>query len=708
MKAMKKSLLFNMAALVTMGAILIGCSKEDNLQLQEEKNIVKLSVTVGFNETKGTKALDVDLVNKTAAKTFAPGDCIAVFYKKGADTKIAYSEPLTSGGTSATFTISLDTPSDNSDIRIVYPSAMANGEIATDAEINDANTIDFSKLDNQNGTLASLGSNLDLCTFDGNLSGTALPTTALLINRLAICAFTLMDNNGTTDSKTDDVDITGTITGMTISDGTNNYVVTRSPSAGPIYVAMRPITTATSLVLTATDGDKHYTKVTSSRTYAANTFYQFTSRVISLTGFDLKDGSFNQNKDAYIYQTDAATETTANTITIAEGKTVIIDGVNIVAGDANAISCSGSATIVVSGTNIVKNASGGTYGRAIIKAGPSGTELRFIGGGKLTASSNYTSAHEGAIIGSDKNTNCGNIVIEGCEIEANGPSGQELQGAAIGAGKAQSGNSECGNISIVGAKVTVNSTSGAGIGSGGCYTNGKHSHCGNIEIQDSEVTATALAGAAIGSGYASNGATQCGTILISGSSSSVEATSKKSGAAIGSGSTYGSTGQSVVGIITIEGGTVTAICDYTSNNGGAGIGSGVKATCSGIVINGGSVTSTGGKFAAGIGSTYRGTCTSIEISGGNVDATGGPGAAAIGAGCASGSYTSTCGSITISSSVTQVKATKGTEAQHSIGLGKEKCSCGTVTIGGTVYWDGSEYKNGGADYLTTSPLVYTP
>ena len=33
-------------------------------------------------------------------------------------------------------------------------------------------------------------------------------------------------------------------------------------------------------------------------------------------------------------------------------------------------------------------------------------------------------------------------------------------------------------------------------------------------------------------------------------------------------------------------------------------------------------------------------------------------------------------------------------------------TCGTVTIGGTEYYDGSAYENEGATYLATSPLVY--
>ena len=34
-------------------------------------------------------------------------------------------------------------------------------------------------------------------------------------------------------------------------------------------------------------------------------------------------------------------------------------------------------------------------------------------------------------------------------------------------------------------------------------------------------------------------------------------------------------------------------------------------------------------------------------------------------------------------------------------------SCGTITIGGTVYYNGDSFQNGGDTYLATSPLVYS-
>ena len=95
--------------------------------------------------------------------------------------------------------------------------------------------------------------------------------------------------------------------------------------------------------------------------------------------------------------------------------------------------------------------------------------------------------------------------------------------------------------------------------------------------------------------------------------------------------------------LTISGsGTLTA----SNNNGyGAGIGGGNNIPCGNIVMEGGTIQATGGKWAAGIGSGNNGSC----------------------------------GNITIKNTVTSVTATKGAEAPNSIGAGSNG-SCGTVTI----------------------------
>jgi len=149
------------------------------------------------------------------------------------------------------------------------------------------------------------------------------------------------------------------------------------------------------------------------------------------------------------------------------------------------------------------------------------------------------------------------------------------------------------------------------------------------------------------------------------------------------------------GDIDIQGGVITA----TGGNQAAGIGNGFQATCGNISITGGDITATGGDKAAGIGSGEDGDCGNITITGGTVTATGGYSAAGIGSG-----YDGNCGNITIASTVTKVTAKKGKDAPFSIGW----CcgSCGTVTIGGTKYWENNEPVGDGDTYLAHATIVY--
>ena len=232
-------------------------------------------------------------------------------------------------------------------------------------------------------------------------------------------------------------------------------------------------------------------------------------------------------------------------------------------------------------------------------------------------------------------------------------------------------------LTIDGTGSLVASSRGDGCGIGG----GKDINAGNIIINGGTITAYGGAGnAGIGSGWSTGtGGVSCGDITIRGGNVTAISTS---GAGIGSGT------KSSCGYITISGGTVTA----TSNNNGAGIGSGNNnSSCEDITISGGTVTATGNS-GAGIGSGHSSTCEDIIISGGTVTATGGYSSPGIGSG-----FKSSCGYITITTGVTSVTATKGNYSPNSIGKGEGiNNTCGTVTIGGVV----------GA--ITQSPYTYQP
>ena len=278
---MEKTMRFlSIAALVLVGAVMTGCSSEDNFtaqpqqQVADKGNVVTVTATVGLGEQAGTRKLTID--GSKGVKTFAVGDKIAVVYQNTsgtmvkAETAALIATDITSGGKSAKITVTMTNPKASGTVKYIYPAEMA-GE--TD--------VDYTKLNTQDGTLASLAANLDLAVYDGTLTSEAkLPASATLENKLAILAVTLK-NSGSSD-------ITSTITGMTLGDGTNTYSVTREAAAGPIYVAIQP-TTSASISITATDGSKNYAKSLTGKDYAANNGYSVSWTVkqqysITLTG----------------------------------------------------------------------------------------------------------------------------------------------------------------------------------------------------------------------------------------------------------------------------------------------------------------------------------------------------------------------------------------------------------------------------------------
>lgn len=296
---MKKTFQFlSMAALLVVGAIMTGCSNEDNIdnpqQSANNDNVVTLTATVSLDGGAQTRAI----TPSTGAKTFEAGNSIAVIYKNTTDETVkAVSTALTAGdltndGRSATFTVTLTNPASNSAVRYIYPATMAK-DVATDASITDDDaTIDYTGLfGSQNGNLTTLGTNYDLARFDGSLSGTDLPASASLLNPLAICALTLKDGGS---------DITSSVTSLNVSDGTNTYHVTPSAQS-TIYVAMKPVASS-KIAFTAATGSKTYFKTTASaQTLTASTLYNNISvSMVELTKGSVicSDGSVYASKDA--------------------------------------------------------------------------------------------------------------------------------------------------------------------------------------------------------------------------------------------------------------------------------------------------------------------------------------------------------------------------------------------------------------------------
>ncbi len=265
---MKKTMrLLSLAALALVGAVMTGCSNEDDVTVEPENksNVVTLTTTVGIGGGAETRALTAEGV-----KTFAAGETMAVIYNNGTSTVKAVSHTLEAGdlidgGRSATFTFDLETPDKGVAVTYIYPAAMANSD----------GSINYAALNSQNGTLATLASNLDLATYSGAWNAGSLPT-GTLTNQLAILALTLKDAGGSND-------ITSSITRMTLKAGDNTYTVSPS-SLSTIYVAIQP-TASAQIWVTATDGSNEYkyTKLLTGKTYEASNGYPLSWRMVSPT-----------------------------------------------------------------------------------------------------------------------------------------------------------------------------------------------------------------------------------------------------------------------------------------------------------------------------------------------------------------------------------------------------------------------------------------
>ncbi len=470
------------AALAVVGAMTTGCTRlEIPVQTRnEEEKTVTLITTIALGGNPESKALSA-----AGVKTFAAGEQVAVIYEdENGNTQKAVStaleaEDIHDEGKKADITVTLTDPAQNGTLRYIYPAAMAKATIATDATINDAGTIDFTNLDAQDGTLATLSGSLDLAVYDGNLTGEAtLPASVTLTNQLTIGEFTIKNADGS-------LNITGTIASLTVSDGTNTYTVTpKAPATnfgdGPIYVAMKPATDDKTLTFTI-DNNATPKEVTGKALDAGKMYpvgLKFGSSV-ALSGVATTDGNgalyyAAQNGDILSgYFSDAY-------VTVADGATVTLCDVVIRAPskcDHAAIHCLGDANIVLAGSqyNYLDAGSSSAYPALFV---PQGNTLTISGTAELRA---YAQDSYSAGIGSGYNhdtgtsINCGTIVIAGGVIEARGGFGA----AGIGSGN----HSSCAGIQITGGIIT-NSEGGdhaAGIGSG---ANGS---CGNIEISGGQV-----------------------------------------------------------------------------------------------------------------------------------------------------------------------------------------------------------------------------
>jgi hypothetical protein len=464
----KKFSLFSMAALFFVGAIVTGCSNEDESEPSTPQptpsKSITLSTTVSRDGEGNTRA-----VTEGGVKTFAVGEQIAVIYTNTSSQRmVAVSNALTVGditndGKNAKITVTLTDPVAGS-VDYIYPANMANSD----------GTTNYSALCMQDGTWATISSKLDYAKGSGEMTGSGnkftLPTITLA-NQLAICKFKVK-NSGS--------EITSSITGLTVSDGINTYTVSRPATDTPIYMAIQPVSSDKTLSFVANNASNSYYKNVTNLTLAANNIYPLT---VTMTQGQTKDLATlgadyeAQNGDMLIGKLGES-----HKISIAAGATVTLNGASInyddtpaLSGSFAGITCLGNATIIVSGTDYVKGFNEGYPGIFV----PSGSTLTITGDGTL-----FAAGHEnGAGIGSGRSDvtavkDAGNIVIQGGRISSVG--GYGAAGIGSGAG-AQDNPSSCGNITIKSSVTDVDAMAGTGAKSIG---HGDHSTCGTIIIEE--------------------------------------------------------------------------------------------------------------------------------------------------------------------------------------------------------------------------------
>ncbi len=460
-----------MAALVFVGAITTGCTNEDENMSQSmpEPLLVTLTTTVSMGGGGETRAL-----TEEGVKTFAEGEQIAVVYTNTSSERVkAVSNALqegdiTNSGKTAKITVTLTNPKAGS-VDYIYPAAMANND----------GTPNLSALCMQDGTLPTLASKLDYAKGSGamtvNGNEYTLPGIALK-NQLTICKFKVKNSGG--------AEITGNITGLTVSDGTNTYTVSRAAAAGPIYVAMLPVTSDKTISFVANDASDSYFKSVTGKTLAVNNLYPITVTMTQGTTTDLS--SLSADYEAQNGETLTGQLAASHKISIAAGATVILKNVDInygktlTASDYAGINCLGNATLIISGTDYVKGFNVGYPGIFV----PSGHTLTITGSGTL----DVLSDEYGAAIGSgryniDAYNSCGNIVIQGGTIYARGGG----SAASIGSGASiiftqndPGTPSSCGDITIKNSVTHVYVKQNSGAESIG---KGQYSNCGTVTIE---------------------------------------------------------------------------------------------------------------------------------------------------------------------------------------------------------------------------------
>ena len=441
--------------------------------------------TIHFTATLAPKGDDDALTRAVDSKgvtKWVRGEQIAVYYQtaNGPTSTTVSVESVNDGFA----TISGELPNAVAgDAKFVYPASLHNGQ----GGINEERL-----LNNQNGLLKSYGisntcisSDFDAATADGKIiidgNDATVSGTVTMENQVCICMMKLYFNDGQEHSSEEQVKGGNTLT-ITVGNS-RTYTITsansvdasqtgsQNPTYRPfqtgdlIYVAMLPVQSETVVFESISDDGYRY-RMETTGTLEAGKFYTnvpialtIPIRVLPSDAKDLSKGDITAFDGDYISQ--SILNPTSHTITIQNGATVTIDGVDI---NGNSIVCEGEATIILRGKNVV-------IANELSPAIKVGTMLTIMGNGSL----NVTGGKYGAGIGSEVNGTCGDITISGGTVEAWGG----FYAAGIGSGQ----GGRCGNITINNTVTKVTAWHN-GTSHSCCIGRGEGGSCGKVKIGD--------------------------------------------------------------------------------------------------------------------------------------------------------------------------------------------------------------------------------
>jgi hypothetical protein len=245
---------------------------------------IPFSATISIGNSPATKALADEGTQLTA--TWAVGDKVALIHNGVSDEMTVAS--VTGGVATISGTIS-GSPADGDAVTVIYPSSAADG--ATGDVKSDL-------LYTQNGLLTGEGSiaeKSDVRKGAGTLrvSGTAtLGGSVELTNEFAIFKFTVRGADGTTAINT---------CPLTVTIGTQAYVITPATATDTLYVAL-PAATEQKVIFDAVDeSNKTYTCAKLRTTFTEGNYYQTTLKmreyVLMGEGYNLKWATCNVGGD---------------------------------------------------------------------------------------------------------------------------------------------------------------------------------------------------------------------------------------------------------------------------------------------------------------------------------------------------------------------------------------------------------------------------